>query len=787
MSIYLRKALTFAALMTLTCGCDKENKDPDADNDAADMSWESPIPCDDHVACTLDECDPETGAPINTPDDTLCDDGAFCNGVETCDAIAGCRPGTPEAVDDGVDCTVDYCDEAADEVVHLAQDDLCDDGAFCNGVETCDEVTGCVDGTSPVLDDGIDCTLESCDETRDVVLASLDHSVCDDDEPCNGDETCVDGTGCTDGTALVDGTVCGDHMICLSEACATSTCGDGYVDESEGEKCEDGNADPLDGCDDCRLGNVCNVTGSTTLGTTTTTHTFTGTLATTDPTAQVGTCGGYRGHEQLYEVFVDTQLISLSAWTSDLDFDSVLHMRGGPGACEGEELACNDNEDYYLTNSFIQTGCLEPGFYYVWLDAVTPTDLGTFSLNVEGHTLHDPARQIDIDSTSPGFAGSGYVEWEAPNGTSSLNCWADGPEQAWTIDLAHPVINMNVSVDGVFYPALHLRTGACDPDTEVVCVNGMGNTTMNTGCLDAGAYVLFVDTEYPGAGGGDYDLTIATQSVSDIIGTRTGTLTAASPTFSASSSTAGLTGSFNGRCGGWGPEEVYALTLDFDASNVSITMTGTTEPVTIYVRHDMCDSCDVACVSDWGPGTTLDTGCLPAGTYYVFADNTNPGAGDSYDLAVTATAMGAGETCAPCWEAQGTITLDTTHYSWSVDGATDPAITGSMMATCSEGSPEAPEHVYELVLDGRFRDVRASTIWSSFDTTLYALTCTCSAYTIDCNDDAWGIEPQSEIWLDCPEPGTYWIVVDGLGSGDAGDYHLEISGTPLAEGEMCGE
>jgi hypothetical protein len=44
---------------------------------------------DDGIACTVDYCDPYTGC-VHRPDDAVCDDGAFCKGTETCGA-SGCE------------------------------------------------------------------------------------------------------------------------------------------------------------------------------------------------------------------------------------------------------------------------------------------------------------------------------------------------------------------------------------------------------------------------------------------------------------------------------------------------------------------------------------------------------------------------------------------------------------------------------------------------------------------------------------------------------------------------
>jgi hypothetical protein len=53
----------------------------------------SPVNCIDGVSCTVDSCNEETDNCDNTPNDSLCDDGFYCTGVETCDAALDCRAG----------------------------------------------------------------------------------------------------------------------------------------------------------------------------------------------------------------------------------------------------------------------------------------------------------------------------------------------------------------------------------------------------------------------------------------------------------------------------------------------------------------------------------------------------------------------------------------------------------------------------------------------------------------------------------------------------------------------
>ncbi len=77
-----------------------------------------------------------------------CSDGQFCNGAETC-LSSFCKAGKPPQIDDGVVCTSDWCNETTDTIQHFANNGMCDDGMFCNGVETCSPTLGCVQGPLP--------------------------------------------------------------------------------------------------------------------------------------------------------------------------------------------------------------------------------------------------------------------------------------------------------------------------------------------------------------------------------------------------------------------------------------------------------------------------------------------------------------------------------------------------------------------------------------------------------------------------------------------------------------
>ena len=122
------------------------------------------VDCNDGVGCTNDVC--VDGSCVSTPDDANCDNGLFCDGNETCDALNDCQPGTP---------LPDCCKLDAD----------CDDGDACNGVEVCDLGTNtCVLGTSVDCDDAVVCTVDTCDPKTG--LCSHEPESCEGDANCDG-------------------------------------------------------------------------------------------------------------------------------------------------------------------------------------------------------------------------------------------------------------------------------------------------------------------------------------------------------------------------------------------------------------------------------------------------------------------------------------------------------------------------------------------------------------------------------------------------------------------------
>ena len=129
--------------------------------------------------------------------DADCDNGLYCDGTETCNA-GTCQSGSAVTCDDGVSCTVDSCNEATDSCDATPNNGLCDNGLFCDGAETCNATLGCQAGAAPNCNDGVSCTVDSCNEGTDSCDNAPNNGACDNGLFCDGAEVCNATLGCQD-------------------------------------------------------------------------------------------------------------------------------------------------------------------------------------------------------------------------------------------------------------------------------------------------------------------------------------------------------------------------------------------------------------------------------------------------------------------------------------------------------------------------------------------------------------------------------------------------------------
>lgn len=208
---------------------------PKADGDACDPGVPGPYECNSGV------CE-----PLGCINDAGCDDSKVCT-VDTCtietgDCNLSALPTTTPCGPGGGPSGVDPADQG-----------LCDVAGVCQPSHACADDLDCSD--PPQAPAEAQCTSNFCDDTGFA-------SVCDFAND-------ADGTPCT-----LSG---GGNGLCESGACAACTetstqdpdctpaeCGDGTLNPTAGEACDDGNLINDDGCnDDCSVGLVaCDITAA---------------------------------------------------------------------------------------------------------------------------------------------------------------------------------------------------------------------------------------------------------------------------------------------------------------------------------------------------------------------------------------------------------------------------------------------------------------------------------------------------------------------------------------------
>ncbi|MCO4761331.1 MAG: DUF4215 domain-containing protein [Myxococcales bacterium] len=228
--------------------------------------------CDDKKLCTDDSCDNKTGCK-HLNNSKSCDaDGNACTQSDGC-SNGLCKKGPLKTCNDKKSCTVDSCDTKTGNCVFNAtklHGSGCDaDGSKCTVADKCDAGT-CKPGKVLNCDDGKFCTVDSCDKATGCEQVPTDGKACNDGDDCTKNDACKgggcsgqklvcsDGNPCTNDSCgkggckfvkKTDGSGCGGGKYCVTGACVTPSCGDGFV--GQGETCDDGNNKVCDGCEKC--------------------------------------------------------------------------------------------------------------------------------------------------------------------------------------------------------------------------------------------------------------------------------------------------------------------------------------------------------------------------------------------------------------------------------------------------------------------------------------------------------------------------------------------------------
>jgi len=506
---------------------------------------------DDGIDCTVDECSETEKAVLHAPDAATCDDGNQCT-LDTCDPAGGCSSMAMDGpCDDGNMCTVDgLCVNGECQEIEVD----CNDESLCNGAETCDSATGdCLPGVAVDTDDGLDCTLDGCDDATGELSHVPQDGLCDDGDVCTldvcdvdqgcihnpADAACDDGNVCTDGDYCVLGECTPGEFICVEE-CSNET---------------DDDQDLLVDCDDpdCSWevaclgsGDTCGVPYPLNAGAPLAIGGEISFAATTEGKVDdvSGSCSVATG--QSADTVHSLTLAEPLGLSVSLDFEgnawSAFYILKDDCATQVFCAAAS-------STAALQTVTVLPaGTYFVVVDGAFAGDAAPYILDIAtfppaatevgcGNKIDDDAdgaidcADIDCKTAAQCAVLSGdacedaislFGEPVSDNGqvwqttfegkTTNMGkdmtagCDADtaaSPDMVFALTLDDPML-LTAKHDfagTVLYPAVYVRGQECSTGKDLACANALGGAASITLPLPAGVYFIVVDGAYAGDAG----------------------------------------------------------------------------------------------------------------------------------------------------------------------------------------------------------------------------------------------------------------------------------------------
>ena len=455
--------------------------------------------------------------------------------------------------------------------------------------------------------------------------------------------------------------------------------------------------------------------------------------------------------------------------TIDIDphFDSVLYVRKDDCSDTEAEVACNDDVGHEKRSHIQQV--LEPGTYFVFVNGLS-NEAGPYRLKV---ALEDIPTIAEVcrgaRQLTPGIAVTGATIGGFDSAESTCGQGAKGNDAAFRLDLVSRARVRVTERSSEFSPVVHVRKSCIDESSEIACgEEGMSDdVATHTGILEAGSYTAFADSSGRD-GEGHFTLLTETAPVQGT-GAPGDTCPDAFP-IGASAKYDGDTfpsrDDVSGSCGGAGAaDEIYRLDLP-KRMRLSARI-ARQEGHHVFVLTKTCGdrAGEVAC------GGSIDQ-ILAAGTYWLAVDGATPADFGRYSFEARFHDVAAQETAcktAPLLQS-GTLTVGTT------DGAGDKFTT-----SCGgrEDTQSNPDRIYRLDLPRRTH-VSLVLVTPTWDGVI-VLRRSCvdpapaaGAQTIElrCNNDDNGDTHRAKIDMTV-EAGTYYVLVDGHATGNAGPFTLE--------------
>ena len=475
------------------------------------------------------------------------------------------------------------------------------------------------------------------------------------------------------------------------------------------------------------------------------------------------------------EVVYRLDLTARQRVTIDVDphFDSVLYVRKDDCSDVEAEVACNDDVGHERRSRIDEV--LDPGAYFVFVDGLA-NEAGAYRMKV---ALQDVPTIAEVcrgaRPLSPGIAASGATTGGFDSAESTCGEGAKGPDAAFRFDLVSRARVRVTERSSEFSPVVHVRKSCTDEASEVACTDeGMSDDAATyTGVLDAGSYGVFADST--GRDGDGHFTLLAESSPLQGTGSQGDSCPDAVP-LAASAKIEGDTfpsrDDVTGTCGGAGaPDEVYRLDI---AKRTRLTTRITRQEAHhVFVLTRACGdrSGELAC------GAAIDQVLAP-GTYWLAVDGATPGDFGRYAFDARLRDVAAQESA--CKAAP--LLRPGTGVNGTTDGAGDKFTT-----SCGgrEDTQSNPDRVYRIELARRAHVslVLATPTWDG----VLVVRRSCldpmsgssgtpaagaQAAEVRCNNDDNGDTHRAKIDMTL-DPGTYYVLVDGHATGNAGAFSLE--------------
>lgn len=649
-----------------------------------------------------------------------------------------------EQCDDGFDCTFDSCDLELLRCRFVPDDSECQNEAFCDGMEVCDNKLGCILGEPVTCSDGSPCTINTCDEQTDRCL-SEPRDVDEDGDP---DDNCGGGD-CDDDNPLVS-------------SLADEVCANGIDDDCDGDTDEPFCAAPQhDTCLD-----PLEVTAPGT-------YPMTSGAAQLHYAASCGVDAGPAAKDVVAAVTVpagppvDVQL------TARTDMADVALALMGQCNQPASEIACSPGFDHPGGGRVakVRGRSLGDANNALVLPAYVFTE-GSSNITFEYELL--PA------TTAPANETCGTAALLAPSTPTmasvigvatdlAMGCGAAAGDLVYQIDVA-ATSNLElfaVSVDGDGLPALSFRNASCAmPGDEITC-NAADNAYIFRHSVPPGTYYLGVSATAPTDVIVSYQLSPPTPAPPDE------DCTSAPPIpFNQTIDVplAGHQDDHHTGCLQGGVDAAYALDLTQASDVLLLGRYSQGDVAAVELSAPGCAMGDsIACGTAQISPARARKRNLAAGSYRVLAESTQ-----GQPMQLTALVRPAvPPTLVPFANACGDV-LTISPSGGFFQGNTLNA-QPDFDAGCDQGGqPQfgAPDQILELVLTQTKRVV-LDMMGSGYPTLLSVregVTCPGTAVTGACA--AGFFAERSFLDLELP-PSTYYIIVDGYG-GQAGAWFLDV-------------